>query len=648
MKQTHNGLSAIRLPKGFWQSKTKLVAEVMLPYQWQALNDQIPGAVPSHAVENFRIASGEQQGEFAGNIWQDSDVAKWLEAACHSLANYPDSLLASQVEEAIRLIGKAQQADGYINTWFTTKAPEKRWTDLVWSHELYSGGHLMEAAVTHFYTTGRTDFLDIMRCYADCLIPVFGPGGKHGQECCGHPEIELALMRLSEATGDRRYFDLAVLFMEVRGTDPGQFIGKKPLDFVIPETVWFGPDYFQAHQPLAEQRDADGHAVRAVYLYTALTQQYRRTRDPDLKTILDGLWDSATGRRMYLTAGIGSQAHAERFTVDWDLPGDTAYNETCATIGLIFWAWQLLLAEPDRRYSDIIERGLYNGALSGMSLDGTRFFYVNPLESVPRIACARHDHEHVKTSRVAWLGCACCPPNIARQVASVGDLSCHADDKGIWVHQYLDSQAELVLAGQGLGLRQETDYPWDGRVKLTLNPTKASHFSLHLRIPGWCADWTCRVNGQPVADRNLVKGYLDLERDWQPGDTVELDLPMNARFISPNSRVSELAGKVAVMRGPLVYCAEELDNGGDLHNLLVDPARPISSKALPEQADGGVVLYLSGFRETSHSNELYGDWQSMATAEAARITLFPYYQWGNRRPGQEMRVWLRTVGSGRQ
>jgi DUF1680 family protein len=378
-----------------------------------------------------------------------------------------------------------------------------------------------------------------------------------------------------------------------------------------------------------------------MYLYTALAQVWGLTREPALKRALDRLWTSAVERRMYVTGNIGSQAFGERFTIDWDLPSDTAYAETCASIGLINWAKEMLAAECDSRYADTIERVLYNGALSGVSLDGQKYFYVNPLESIPEVVRARADHEHVKTERVPWFGCACCPPNIARLVASVAGLSYGLTDEGLWVHQYMDCEADLELGGTRIHIVQKTDYPWDGLVKLTIEPERKCRFGLHLRIPAWCRDFRCSVNGQTVSDLRR-DGYLTLDREWEAGDRVELTLEMETRFVRPHSRIAELAGKTAVMRGPLVYCAEEVDNGKDLHNLLLDTSLTAGASTL-ERTDTGVVLQLPGYRETEHTDALYGDFRQEDVGEERTITLVPYHQWGNRKPGQEMRVWLRSA-----
>ena len=329
-------LGNIRIRGGFWKDKQELIGRSSLPFQWRALNDEIPGAEPSHALENFRIAAGESSGDFKGTVFQDSDVAKWLEAASYDLLRSRDAELEARVDEVIRLLGKAQGPDGYLNTYFTIVAPERRWENLAWGHELYCAGHLVEAAVAHAEATGKTSLLEIAQRLADCIDGAFGPeeGKIHG--CSGHPEIELALFRLWRLTREPRYRELAIYFVEERGRNPALFAGGEAFGLEIPEAPWRLPDYFQAHAPVREQRRAEGHAVRAVYLYAAMTDECAETGDPELLAALHRLWDSAVGRRMYITGALGSQAQGERFTADFDLPSDTAYAETCASIGLIF------------------------------------------------------------------------------------------------------------------------------------------------------------------------------------------------------------------------------------------------------------------------------------------------------------------------
>jgi DUF1680 family protein len=651
------GLREARITGGFWAGKIEMVARQMLPYQWKALNDEVPGAEPSHAVENFRIAAGESSGAFGGTVFQDSDVAKWLEAASYSLAHHPDAALEAKVDEVIRLIAKTQAPDGYVNTYFMVMAPDKRWHDLAWGHELYCAGHLIEAAVAHKASTGKDSLLDVARRYADCIARDFGTGPGQIRGVCGHPEIELALFRLYRITGEARYRDLAVFFVEERGRDPAAFDGKQPLGtttsapwpeasgaygFVIPKTKWFERDYMQNHAPVRSQRDATGHAVRAVYLYSAMAEECAATGDGSLLETLRALWDSLVSRRMYVTAGIGSQAHGERFTTDYDLPSDTAYNETCASIGLALWSSRMTEIEGDSRYADVFERAMYNGILSGVALDGTRYFYVNPLEALPSAIACRHDHEHVEGRRVPWFGCSCCPPNIARFVASVASHVYGSSKGALWIHHYADSEASLELGGTAVKIAQRTDYPWSGAVAVSVDPAREAEFTLKLRLPSWCESFTVSVDGEPQRDPAISKGYIELRRRWRPGSKVELELSMEPRILRPDSRIAELGGKVAVQRGPVVFCAESCDNGEGLHALILDPSKPLRAELDPGLMGGSARVIAFGFRETSQQVDGLPYRAAPAERAPATITLVPYHQWGNRAPGGEMRVWLRA------
>ncbi len=649
------GSSWATVTGGFWAGKMDMVAREMLPYQWKALNDEVEGAEPSHAVENFRIAAGESNGVYRGTVFQDSDVAKWLEAASYSLSHHPDPGLEAHVEEVIRLIAKAQRPDGYINSYFIVAAPGMRWADLAWGHEFYCAGHLFEAAVAHNAATGRTTLLDVARRYADCIDRAFGIGPGKTRGVCGHPEIELALFRLFRATGEARYRDLAVFFLDERGRDPAAFDGSEPLGpygFTIPRTRWFGRDYFQNHEGLRSREDASGHAVRAMYLHSAMVDEYRATGDESLLSALHRLWDSVVSRRMYVTGGIGSQAHGERFTADFDLPSDTAYAETCACIGLALWAARMTTLEGDSRYADVFERALYNGVLSGASLDGKRYFYVNPLEVVPQVLACRQDHEHVKGERVQWLDCACCPPNIARLVASLPSYLYGASQDAIWVHHYAQGEFAAKIGAVNVAIRQETDYPWSGRIALVLDLEGEAGFEIRLRIPDWCPAFSCLVDGVEADHDSVESGYLVLARRWRSGSRIELDLAMEIRFLEADSRIVELAGKLAIQRGPLVYCAESCDNGASLHSLIVDPSAPTSAFFDPAIMGGSVVVTVGGFRveaETAGTGEarVVGPYHPLSVAARlvpARIRAVPYHQWGNREPGGEMRLWLRKMG----
>lgn len=632
---------SVRITGGFWKAKQDLVHDQVIPYQWKALNDLIPGAEPSHSVENFRIAAGLKKGEFYGLIFQDSDVGKWIEAAAFSLMTRPNPALEAQIDEVVAIIAQAQEPDGYLQTYFSVKAQKQRYTDFAMGHEMYCGGHLMEGAVEYFRATGKRAFLDIMIRYADHLVRTFGRGPGQIVAYDGHPEIELALHKLADVTGNRAYRELTNFFVDERGKHPEVIDNAKVIAWPVSgETLWNRKDYYQDHLPVRDQKTAEGHSVRAMYLYTAMADQMRHENDQTLAPALHALWDNVVQHRMYVTGGLGSQAHGERFSLDDDLPSDTAYTETCAAIGLVLWAWRMSLVDPDRRYADVLERSLYNGSLSGISLDGTRYFYVNPLEVTPSVARYRHDHEHVKTRRVEWFGCSCCPPNIARTIASFGQYQYSSSDQGVWAHQFANGTAEVPLKGGQVTIDQVTDYPWDGTVTFTMKavPAGAGAWSFFVRIPSWCTAPALTVNGQAVAVDKLERGYAVISRSWAAGDTVKLVLPMEVQFLRSHSRIRETFGKVAVQRGPLIWCAEQIDNGADLHGLsLVGPASA-RVEAAPELGPGARRLRLAALRhEGPKSTAAYSS--EPPVHRSTEAVLVPYHLWGNRGEG-EMRVWL--------
>lgn len=641
-------LKDARITGGFWEDRVASVARDVIPYQWKALNNEIPDVPASHAVENFRIAALEATGSPMGTIFQDSDVAKWIEAASYSLLVRRDADLEKKIDELVRLIGKSQRSDGYVNTFFIAAGDEKRWTDLVMGHELYCAGHMIEAAVAYFGVTGKRALLDVMTRYADYIGKVFGDGPGQNHSFDGHPEIELALHRLAAATGNAKYSRLANYFVDARGLVKDFYKGRAAKEGMIPDSRWFRSDYYLADRPVREMRAVEGHSVRAMYLYCAMADQYRDTGDETLKTALDSLWKNAVTRHMYVTAALGSQSHGERFTIDWDLPNDTCYAETCASIGLALWAWRMSLIEPKGEYADVFERAMYNGILSGISLDGTGYLYVNPLEVVPSVASFRQDQSHVAVSRVGWFDCACCPTNVARFIASIGGYIASVAQDGVWVHQYASCELSLKIgASNGVSVRLSltTDYPWAGDVTVRVDPESSASFTLRVRIPSWCDSFMLQVNGVPVHDPVVKNGYAALSRSWKAGDAVTLAMDMPVRLLGANVRVREDAGKVAIQRGPVVYCVEECDNGADLHALVLDPKR--EAKVIPDGSivPGSVSLELSGYREHSPDGDdaLYADYGNGPRRDPCAIHAIPYYQWGNRKKKQEMLVWLRLV-----
>ncbi|GIP28113.1 hypothetical protein J23TS9_32430 [Paenibacillus sp. J23TS9] len=643
-------IKQVRIHDTFWSPRQLGVIETVVPYQWDALNDNIPDAEPSHTIENFRLAAKEADGEYYGMVFQDSDLGKWLETVGFVLSVTQDPQLVQIADEVIDLLERAQQPDGYLNTYYTVKEPGKRWTNLRDNHELYCAGHLMEAAVSYYEATGKTKFLDIMSRYADYIAEVFGKeeGQKRGYD--GHPEIELALVKLAHATGNKAYMELSKFFVDERGQQPHFF------DLEAQERIEAGDlsrdkpnqkkriyDYFQAHLPVRQQQTAEGHSVRAVYLYSAMADLAAEYSDEELMNACKELWRDTVHRKMYVTGGIGSSAYEERFTIPFDLPNDRAYTETCAAIGLMFWGHRMLQIEKDRQYADVIELALFNGVLSGISLDGKSYFYVNPLEVWPQAADFRNDMNSVKVTRQPWFGCACCPPNIARLLASLGQYiySHQDDDQEIYVHQYIGSTLDATLSGKQVRLSQQTNYPWDGQVTIEVTSAEQIEFTVAVRIPSWCKQAEIRVNNVPANASNHENGYVKLRREWQTGDRIELNLDMPVEHIHAHPQLRANAGKVALQRGPVIYCLEEEDNGANLQDITI-PSDARFHVQFAEHLLGGVsILTGIGTRSVYPS----GDDQLLYTTqgfcrENVPLTAIPYFAWSNRSRG-EMTVWMR-------
>lgn len=632
----------IKLLEGFWWNRNKLLSEVIIPYQWNTLNNRTEGVPLSHAVDNFRIAAKEIGGIPGGTIFQDSDVAKWIEAAAYSLMFHPNNELESNIDELVRLVGKSQHSNGYVNTYFTAKGIEQRWTDLEMGHEMYCAGHLIEASVAYYQATGKRKLMDIMVLYANLILEEFGPekGKLHAYD--GHPEIELALYRLAEATGDHRYMDLADYFMNIRGSSKKDCTGAPDNEETQQMSRWQMSDYFLDHEPIRDMTEVTGHAVRAMYLYAGIADQYRRTGDQALWETLITLWEDLVQKCVYITGGIGSQNGGERFTVHYDLPSDRGYTETCASIGLIFWAWRMCLIDPDSRYADMIEKEMYNGALSGISLDGKAYFYVNPLEINPKIAAFRQDMEHVLTHRVGWFDCACCPTNVARLFGSIGKYIYSSSDTSIYIHQFISSETEMAIGNDRISLQMKTKYPWDEEIQILCTMEHQKHFGLMLRKPVWCDAWTLEINGMPSTSYCLEKGYIHIDRIWSDGDTVQLTLEMAVKLLQADSRAQDYCGKVALMRGPLVYCMEEFDNGPQLQELIINPESNFDLEEEILQSIPSINILLDGYRETIRTDSLYEPMKKNERVKV-RIKAIPYFQWGNRGKDQEMRVWTRIV-----
>ncbi len=630
-------LNQVRFTRGFLAERARLVRDVVIPYQWEALNDRVAGAEPSGCVHNFQVAAGEKPGKFYGLFWQDSDLAKWIEAAAYRLATHPDAALEAELDRLIATLAKAQGADGYLNTYFQLVEPQNRWANLRDCHELYVAGHMIEAGVAHFQATGKRTLLAVVSRLADLIDRTFGLGPGQIPGYCGHEEIELALVKLARATGEARYAKLAAYFIDQRGQSPNYLMEetRRRAD-PLPWHMYFdGLATLQAARPVRELTEPVGHAVRQMYLLAAMADLAREPGDASLLRSCHTLWNSLVSRHLYVTGGVGSEPYGEKFTEPFDLPPDRAYSETCAAIGVIFFARRMLELEMRGEFADVMERALYNNVIGGMSLDGTKFFYVNPLELIPAVAKRRYECHLVKTQRVGWFGCACCPPNVARLFASLADYAASLRPDGLALHLYAESDLRFTVAGGEVKLAIRTDYPWTEEVALEVRPAAPVEFTLQLRIPGWCRGATLAINGQaqPVAP---VNGYAVLRRVWHPGDQVMLTLPMPIERVRADPRVSTAAGKVALQRGPVVYCLEEPDNGADLAALSLPRTAALTARHDPALLGGCVVIEGQGVR-VQPGRSLYT--VTPPQTETRSLRAIPYGLWANRGEG-EMRVWI--------
>lgn len=610
----------------FWRPRLQANRDVTIPFALQKCRE-------TGRLDNFLKAAGAMPGPHVGKRYNDSDVFKIVEGASYSLRLAPDPALDKELDEVIAAIAAAQEKDGYLYTARTVDpaapppgAGPERWSLLESSHELYNAGHLYEAAAAHFLATGKRSLLDVALRNADLVAGVFGPGKRRGFP--GHQEIEIGLIKLYRLTGKRKYLDLAAFFLESRGTRPY----RRMFDPGSPFAVYNQAEYVQAHKPLLEQREAVGHAVRAAYMYSGMADAAALTADRRFQRAVERLWRDVVEKKTYLTGGIGAREEGEAFGDAFELPSAEAYCETCAAIGSVLWNHRLFLSRGESKFMDVLEWTLYNGLLAGVSLSGDRFFYTNPLESDGRTGFNQGAAE-----RQPWFEVACCPGNISRFLPSLpGYVLAQADD-AVYVSLFIRGGAELEIRGRPVRLAVETDYPWRGDIKLVVEPQAPLVFEIALRIPGWAlgrplpgglyafADRTqeqpaLRLNGE-MQPLRLHGGYARLRRLWKPGDEIELALPMPVRRVVARPEVEAARGRVALTRGPLVYCFEAADNGGR----VLDRAIPDGMVFEPRKKPGflGGVTVLVG-RDSSGKEVL---------------TAVPYYAWAHRGPG-EMAVWL--------
>lgn len=637
----------------FWNNYRQLVKDQLIPYQWAVLNDEeqvniqrenensLDVAKKSHAVQNLKIAAGLADGSFYGFWFQDSDVYKWLETVAYALRYAPDQALKQQADQIINIIATAQEPDGYLDSYYQLNAPNDKFRHVAISHELYCMGHYIEAGVAYYQTTKNQIALDIAIKMADCIDNHFGPEQNKLHGYPGHPEIELALTKLAALLDEPRYTNLSKYMIDQRGTHPNFFTQQNlalkqhptadKLGHMEPETA-----YLQNDMPIRHMAAAEGHAVRMVYLLTGMAHVARQNHDQALIKSCQHLWQNIINKQMYVTGGIGSTVAGEAFTFDYDLPNDTMYCETCASCAMTFFAKQMQELEPNSDFTDIIERELFNGTISGMSLDGKHFFYVNPLEVNPEASAKDPTKSHVKVQRADWFGCACCPPNLARLVASVDQYLYTTTNNTIFCDQFISNTTNF---DNGVKIKQTSQYPWSGKINFTITATQGNNPDIAIRIPCWSIDdYQIKVNQQLITP-TLKNGYWYLT-DLPNGTTnVVLTLNMSVRQTQANPLVTADVGKVAIERGPLVYCLEEVDNGPHLAQFSVTNqptfATELDDTDLPIKF---IKITTHGEKLNSTITDLYSANQQLATQDQT-LTFIPYFAWANRTPG-EMQVWI--------
>lgn len=567
-------------------------------------------------IDNFRVASGRKKGEFQGIFFNDSDVYKWLEAAAFSLGAEPDAELDAKVDAVIDEVAAAQQPDGYLNTYYMFAREKDRFSNLKDMHEIYCAGHLLQAAVAHYRATGKKSLLEVACKLSDHLYDQFGPDKKWGT--CGHEEAEMALVELYRVTREQNYLTLAHRMMEARGQKPGLFANSR---------------YHQDHLPFVEQKEMVGHAVRHLYYMCGGADVALEAMPAGYAEALENLWQNFTQRRIYVTGGAGARYEGESFGEDYELPNDRAYTETCAAIASVMWNWRMLHLTGEARFADLMETTLYNAVLPGISLDGTHYFYENPLAN-------RGDHR-----RQEWFGCACCPPNIARLLASLPGYLYSISEGNVWIHLYAEGEAQIPLPnGEALHIKTETNYPWSGEITIKILQAPTTPLTLNLRIPSWAGSAEIEVGGKI---RSVGSGYAAVSGTWTVGESIALNLPLETKLLQSHPHLQSNRGRVALQRGAIVYCLEQTDNPHcDIDEVGITPASQWKAEYQPELLNGIVVLHGEGtaLDTTGWENQLYRPYVAPAPDSPSRLSLtaIPYYAWANREAGA-MQVWIPLV-----
>lgn len=626
--------TSVKLTDSFWTQRIETNRTVTIPASFARCES-------TGRVKNFQMAA-ERKGKFCTTYpFDDTDIYKTIEGASYSLAMHPDKKLDHYVDSMINIVGKAQESDGYLYTARTIDPinvgewlGKERWVkEQENSHELYCAGHMYEGAVAHYMATGKRNFLDIAIRNADLLVRVFGPGKRHVAP--GHEIVEMGLVRLYRVTGKKEYLDLAKFFIDQRGHKE---YNKKS------KNVFENGVYWQDDKPVIDQDEAEGHAVRAMYLYSGMADVAALTGDKQYLAAIDKIWDNMVSKKMYVQGSIGAVGDGERFGANYELPNATAYNETCAAIGNVFWNQRMFLLHGDSKYIDVLEKTLYNGLISGVGLDGKSFFYTNAMQIRDGF-----NHLDIERERAGWFTCSCCPTNVARLMPSIPGYVYAQNGKDLFVSLFISGTGNFTIGGKNVEITQQNNYPWAGGLSFTVNPSSATDMNLKIRIPGWAQNQavpstlyhyeqasdkkiTITLNGKPV-DYKMDHGYAVINKKWKKGDKVDVNLPMNVQRVAAGPELAEDAGKVALQRGPIMYCAEWKDNDGKSSNIIVPQNTSFTAAYQPQLLNGIMVL-----KANVKAVDITADGQNISTQNKT-LTAIPYYSWANRGKG-EMTVWF--------
>lgn len=624
----------VKLNDQFWTSRIETNRTVTIPASFARCEN-------TGRVKNFEMAAA-RSGKFCTKFpFDDTDIYKTIEGASYSMAVHPDAKLDAYVDSLIMIVGKAQEPDGYLYTArtidplhpHTWSGPERWVKENELSHELYNSGHMFEAAAAHYLATNKRNFLDIALKNADLLVKTFGPGKRHVAP--GHEIVEMGLVRLYRITGKKEYLDLAKFFIDERGH---RAYDKTSTD------EWKNGMYWQDNEPVIAQEDAEGHAVRAMYLYSGMADVAALTGDKEYITAIDKIWNNMVGKKIYVQGGIGAVPGGERFGADYELPNTTAYNETCAAIGDVFWNQRMFLLHGESKYIDVMEKVLYNGLISGVGLDGKTFFYTNAMQVTNGVT-----HHELEPERSGWFECSCCPTNMARFLPSLSGYMYAQKDNNVFVNLFIAGTANMEVSNKKVSIVQSNNYPWNGALSFAVTPEAPTNFAMHIRIPGWAraeaipsdlyafrnksaAKISLKLNGKAVAYK-VENGYAVINRRWKKGDNIQLNLPMEVKKVIANKALVDDKGKTALQRGPIIYCAEWKDNGGTVSHLAIPANATFKPVTEPNLLNGITVLK--------------GEVLSKTKGEAAKkveLTAIPYYSWANRGKG-EMTLWFPEVNA---